>query len=238
MIKRISITGENGFLGSHLKSKFLGDKSFEYVPLGRNFGESISKLKTGDILIHAASVHRDIIPENVYRKNMEINEALISMLNKNNQYINIIFVSSIQESLDNPYGRSKKDGKLLFQNYCKLNNTLCISHRLPNIFGPGAKPESTSFVATFCYNIHNNIACKYNSNIVNLCYIEDAVEKIAKLSWDNVDFETTQTTVESVYFLLRRFKAVIDSGKRPVLSTNFDKNLLTTFLSYKNHEME
>lgn len=185
---KIAITGENGFLGSHLKEYLINNKKLNFLELGRDFLNTVSNLQDGDTLIHAASVHRDILPENVYIKNMNINKTLISVIDKCNLSLNIIFISSIQELLDNPYGRSKKDGSKLFEDYCRRCNTFFISHRLPNIFGPNAKPNKTSFIATFCYNLHNNIECKFNSNLVQLCYIDEIVEKIMKFSWKIENF--------------------------------------------------
>jgi nucleoside-diphosphate-sugar epimerase len=234
---RIAITGENGFLGSHLKNFVNNNNKFEFIELGRNFLQSISKLQDGDILIHAASVHRDILPENVYFKNMNINKSLISVINKHKLSLNIIFISSIQESMDNPYGRSKRDGSKLFENYCISCNTSFISHRLPNIFGPKAKPYRTSFVATFCYNLYHGIECNFNSNLVQLCYIDNIVDQITKINWQIENFHPYEIKVDEVYFLLKKFKFSIDNNKIITFSSDFEQNLFTTFLSYKKYKL-
>ena len=231
----VAITGENGFLGTHLRNYFLKKKLFNYIFLGRNFEDSIYNLKNGDILIHAASVHRNLNPEMVYDINMQINKKLLNSLQINNLSLNVVFISSIQESLDNPYGRSKRDGKLLFKEYCKKNKCYFISHKLPNLFGPNAKPNYTSFIATFCYNLNNNISCVYNSKFVNLCYVNDAVKKIAEFTWDKIKFNTVKISVKNIYFLLKEFKRKDDNNEDFNSLSYFEKNLLKTYLSYKNY---
>ena len=236
-MKRIAITGENGFLGNHLKNYCILNNNFEYITLGRDYEKKISELQNGDTLIHAASVHRNRDPEKVYSINMQINKSLLDLLKKIKLSINIIFLSSIQESLDNPYARSKRDGKNLFKEYCRKNNSKFISHKLPNIFGPGSKPNFTSFIATFCYNIHNNIDSKYNKNIIELCYVDEAIKKIAELSWKNIKFNSRRISVEEVYFLLKEFEKNINNNEKIKSYKNFKKNLLVTFLSYKNYQI-
>jgi len=233
---KIAITGEGGFLGTHLTNYFNNDTRFEVIALGRNYLENADKLKKPDYLIHAASIHRDPDPEVVYLNNMEIHKQLVSFLTDNHLKTNVIFISSIQEYQDNPYGRSKADGKRLFEDFCEKVGSKFISHPLPNLFGPGAKPNHTSFVATFCYNLHANIHCHYNTNEVNLCFVEDAVKEIGNLK--EAVFNTTKTTVRNVYYLLFGFKEQLLLNKTPVVSSDFEKNLLTTFLSYKDYKIK
>jgi nucleoside-diphosphate-sugar epimerase len=233
MIK-IAITGERGFLGRHLASYFSDNAKYLIISLGRNFLESIDKIKDADYLIHAASVHRRDNPDSVYRENMEMNYALIEKLNYFSIKINIVFISSVHEILDTPYGRSKIHGKAIFEKYCYEVNKIFISHSLPNLFGPYAKPNATSFIATFCYNLYNNLESSYNNNIVNLCYVNDAVAEIGKLSQMNTSFETIKIKVSDVFKLLKHFKNEIDIGNIPKVNSRFEQNLLYTFLSYKS----
>jgi len=233
---KIAITGEKGFLGNHLTKFFKNETKFETVSLGRNYLDDLHKLKNVDYLIHAASVHRDPNPEAVYLNNMEIHKQLVSFLSNNHLKTNVIFISSIQEYQDNPYGRSKADGKRLFEDFCEKVGSEFISHPLPNLFGPGAKPNHTSFIATFCYNLHTNIPCHYNTNEVNLCFVEDAVKGIGKLK--EAAFNTTKTTVRDVYYLLLGFKEQLSLNKTPSVRSDFEKNLLKTFLSYRNYKIK
>ena len=229
----VAITGETGFLGKHLSSFFLHVLKYKVISLGRNYLSSIERMKEADYLIHAASVHRNPDPEIVYRENMKINYDLISALYENDIKINIVFISSIHETLDTPYGRSKLEGRELFRKYCGNVGRIFISHALPNLFGPGAKPNNTSFVATFSYNLHNNIQCVYNDNKVNLCYVDDAVTKIGKFSAERSFFKTVYISVSEVFHLLSYFKAVLDTGNIPETKSGFEKNLLNTFITYK-----
>jgi nucleoside-diphosphate-sugar epimerase len=231
----VAITGENGFLGKHLTKYFSDVLQYQAVSLGRDFLGGIGKLKEVDYLIHGASVHRSEDPQSVYRENMDMNQKLVDALCTNNIKINIIFISSVHEAYDTPYGRSKKDGKALFAKYCAEKGTIFISHTLPNLFGPFAKPNNTSFVATFCFNLHNNLESNYNTNVVNLCYVGDAVTEIGKCSAEHTHFKTVQVKVCDVLEMLRRFKKEIHSGQTPVTRSQFEQNMLQTLISYESY---
>jgi UDP-2-acetamido-2,6-beta-L-arabino-hexul-4-ose reductase len=231
---KIAITGEKGFLGNHLTKFFKNETKFETVSLGRNYLDDLHKLKNVDYLIHAASVHRDPNPEAVYLNNMLIHKQLISFLVNNSIKTNIVFISSIQEIQNNPYGRSKSEGKILFKKFCEEAGTEFFSYPLPNLFGSGAKPYRTSFVATFCYNLHNDIQCQYNSNIVNLCFIDNAVKEIGKFR-SEPKFDITTISVSEIFDILFNFNKLHLQNKTPIINSDFEENLFTTFLSYKDY---
>ena len=233
---KIAITGEKGFLGNHLLKFFNNETQFETVSLGRNYLDDVLKLNNIDYLIHGASVHRDLNPEAVYLNNMLIHKQLVSFLINNSIKTNIVFISSIQEIQSNPYGRSKSEGKLLFKKYCEEAGTEFISHPLPNLFGSGARPYHTSFVATFCYNLHNDIPCQYNSNIVKLCFIDNAVKEIGKFR-SETEFDITTISVREVFNILYNFNKLHLLDKTPIINSDFEENLYKTFLSYKDYIM-
>lgn len=230
---RIAMTGENGFLGKHLTRYLSQSLDHEVVYLGRNYLLSADKLRDLDYLIHGASVHRHPNPELVYQENMKIHTELLSALTDMDARLNIVYLSSIQETMPNAYGRSKWEGKELFKRYTEAVDRSFMSFTLPNLFGPDAIPNRTSFIATFCYNLHNNIGCSYNSNMVQLCYVDDAVKEISKLEGQG-NFNIFHKQVDEVYLLLEYFNNEIKLGKEPVTHSYFEEKLLYTFNSYKN----
>ena len=145
-------------------------------------------------------------------------------------------MSSIQEDLDNYYGQAKKEAKKEFENYCKLNNSTFISLKLPNIFGPYAIPNKTSFIATFCYNLQYNIEVSYNKNEVKLCYIDDVVERIATFKY--VEIPNKYSTVKDVYNILNKFKKYNVNKNETSYNFNskFELDLFHTYLSYSNYK--
>ena len=225
---KIAITGENGFLGYHLTQHFIHKKKYEVIKLGRDFLNSIDKIQQCDWLVHAAGVNRGV---GVGDQNIKITQSLVERLLKENIKVNIGFTSSIQEDLNNDYGESKRECKRILQEYCEQVGTLFISWRLPNLFGPFGKPNYNSVVATFCHNLVNNIDGNYNTNIINLCYVADAVDTIAEFN-TNFKFNIVSLTVKDLFVQLEQYYVKYRDGSIPVLGSKFDINLFNTLRSY------
>lgn len=230
---KIAITGEKGFLGQHLT--FAAKYKFEYnvVELTRDYIENLNKIEDCDWLIHCAGVNRG---ENVKEGNINLAKELVDGLKKLNIKTNLIFISSIQEELDNDYGISKKQAKDILKKYCIDSGTAFHSYKLPNLFGPFGKPNYNSVVATFCNNISKNIEVKANPTAeVRLAYVQDVCDKILKLS-DNDSFNTTAIGVFNLKEILEYYQDCYSKGIIPELEDEFDTQLFNTFRSYINPE--
>lgn len=233
---KVAITGEQGFIGIHLRNYFKYILKYEVIELGRDYLETLPNIKELDWLIHTAFIHRDNEPEMVLLKNRILTKKTIDCLKQSNLKCSITFLSSIQEDLDNFYGQSKREAKKELEIYCKVSNSTFISLKLPNIFGAYAVPNKTSFIATFCYNLQNNIAVKYNENKVKLCYIDDVIEKISVL--EQIEIPHKIITVKEVYKILDKFKKfnVNDCEASYNFNSKFELDLFYTYLSYSNYK--
>lgn len=227
----VAITGEKGFLGYHLTQYYKWIKQYEVISLGRDYLDNIKILNKCDFLIHCAGVNRG---DKVYEGNVSLASELVAALEESNIQIDIKFTSSTQIHKDNEYGYSKLEAERILLDYCNRNNTTLNSYYLPNLYGPFGKPNYNSFIATFCYNLNNNIECKYNTNSVDLCYVYDAIEAI---DFD-LPFVTDNVTVEDVYLRLKSFQEDYSQGIVPNLTSRFDLNLFNTFRSYANNLFE
>ena len=68
----------------------------------------------------------------------------------------IVFSSSIQAALDNPYGASKRRRRILCGS--SRGDGACVRiYRLKNLFGKWCRPNYNSVTATFCHNIANGV---------------------------------------------------------------------------------
>ena len=225
---KVAITGENGFLGYHLTQHFIYKKKYEVVKLGRNFLDSIEKIQDCNWLIHAAGVNRG---QDVGTQNIKITQDLVDNLYKYNIKVNITFTSSTQEDLNNDYGKSKKECIRILQEYCVRVGTLFISWKVPNLFGPFGKPNYNSVVATFCYNLANNIESKYNTNDITLCYVTDAVDIISEFD-PKLKFNSTAIVVEDLFKQLQEYYIKYRDGIIPKLVSKFNIDLFNTLRSY------
>jgi UDP-2-acetamido-2,6-beta-L-arabino-hexul-4-ose reductase len=232
---KIAITGEKGFIGVHLTNYFRNVLKYEVIELGRDYLDSFSKIKKLDWLIHAAFVHKNPNPEKVLDLNRLLTKTTIDSLKFNNLKCNIIFLSSVHEKFDTYYGKSKRESKTELFNYCKSINKEFISYALPNVFGKYAIPNKNPFIASFCYNFHNDISIKYNTNKINLCYVNDVISIIGKLQ--EKEIPCVESSVDKVYHLLKEFKEVDANGKFPKLKSKFEFDLYNTYISYKNYSV-
>ena len=78
----------------------------------------------------------------------------------NNKCKHIIYASSSQENANSLYGKSKKEGRVLLENWAKKNNKIFTGLIIPNVFGPFGKPNYNSVISTFSYQLINNIEPK------------------------------------------------------------------------------
>jgi UDP-2-acetamido-2,6-beta-L-arabino-hexul-4-ose reductase len=112
MKRKIVITGVIGFMGSHLRDRLSREENIE-VPIFEDAyfskPEKLREVLTGsDAIIHLAAVNRGDENE-LYNTNIELVRKLIEAIDGNDAKPHVVFSSSTQAALDNPYGRSKKE---------------------------------------------------------------------------------------------------------------------------------
>jgi len=232
---RIAITGEKGFIGIHLTQYFKNILKYEVVELGRNYLEQLSKVKELDWIIHGACVHRHNDPDVLIDLNRQITNNTVKCLVENDIKCNIALLSSFEEDSDTAYGQSKREAKIALSQYCLLINKEFVSFKLPNIFGEYAVPNRTSFIATFCYNLHNELPIHFNKNAINLISINEVVSVIA--NFKKIEITSKKSSVEEVYKLLKYYHEMSINDKFPDLKTKFELDLYETYLSYTNYKL-
>ncbi len=112
---RIGITGQAGFVGTHLYN-FLGlHENIERIPFeveyfqdGTLLNEWVSQC---DVIVHLAAMNRHGDPQVIYDTNMDLVKKLTTACDLAGVAPHILFSSSTQEERDNLYGKSKKEGK-------------------------------------------------------------------------------------------------------------------------------
>jgi UDP-2-acetamido-2,6-beta-L-arabino-hexul-4-ose reductase len=233
----IVITGEKGFIGYHLTQYLKWVKNENVISVGRDFQKEFKKFKNVDWVIHVAGVNRASDDE-IYNGNIGLANELIEIFDKNKSTPNVIFMSSIQESLNNVYGNSKIKASELIKSHCDNQNKSFISLKLPNVFGPFCKPNYNSFVATFCDKIFKGDKPKIiKDNKVPLIYVQDVCEVIYNSIIQNQEQSFKEYTYGiNVSEILDKFnyfnELYNESGTLPKLDNKLDINLFNTFRSY------
>ena len=246
---RVGITGQGGFMGSHLYN-FLGTKleQIKRIDFKRNYFENEVSLqnfvKSCNVIVHIAAMNRHENQQVIYNTNIDLVKKLVSACEATNSTPKIIFSSSTQEEKDNLYGKSKRDGRQLLENWATKTGGKLASLIIPNVFGPFGKPFYNSFIATFSHQIvAGEQPTVINDSQVNLIYINELSqafyeEIIAKDLPKAVDVfivpHTSSRKVSEILSLLKDFKTqYIDNGQVPKIDLNtFELDLFNTFTSF------
>ena len=239
MIKNILVTGANGFVGKHvcLKLERAGYNVFKY-DLDNTEEDLISFIKEADYVIHLAGINRPMSVEEFYDGNSNFTKRVVDLLKANDKNIPVIFSSSIQASLDNDYGKSKK----MAEDYllgCGL--PVCV-FRLANVFGKWCRPNYNSAAATFCYNIAHDleITIRDPNYVVHFNYVDDIVNEFIKCIENGTSSKeilyvqpTHDCSLGKLADLLYYFKKEIESERHlPVIHDDFELKLFKTFCDY------
>ncbi|MBM3405017.1 MAG: NAD-dependent epimerase/dehydratase family protein [Bacteroidetes bacterium] len=250
-MRKIGVTGQNGFLGYHLtQSLRLFKNEFEVPDFQRDIFLDEHKLghfvSSCNVIIHLAAMNRDIDPDQVYKTNMVLVEKLVASLERTGARPHIIFASSTQESFDNPYGRSKRFGRELLEQWAKDHSAAVTSFVIPNVFGPFCKPFYNSVVSTFAYQIVNGLTPVLDQDKeLGIIYISDLVDLIMSHIRELPKEGTRKLIVEptcriTVNDLLRKLEYFHDSyivkSTIPELQSLFDIHLFNTFRSCLDYE--
>ena len=249
---KILVTGAKGFVGRNLCSTLWNikdkkdktynleiDNIFEY-----DIDTSPEKLeeysKECDFVFHLAGVNRPKEEKDFMEGNFGFTSKLLNSLKRFNNKAPIAMTSSIQASLDNPYGKSKKAGEDLIFEYGKVNNVKTYVYRLPNVFGKWCKPNYNSVIATFCYNIAHNIDITINdrTTVLNLVYIDDVVSELLKALTGQENRNGAYCSIPTVHTItlgeiadqIYSFKETRDNLSIPDMSNPFTKKLTTPFM--------
>ena len=237
---KVLVTGAHGFIGKHL-CLLLKKKGHEVLEFDLDsdpnlLGEYINQC---DFLIHLAGINRPLTIEEFYDGNSNFTKKVVDLVKSTDKRIPIILSSSIQASLDNDYGKSKK----LAEDYLFNSGLPVYVFRLMNVFGKWCRPNYNSASATFCYNIANNLPIEIRDRdyVVHYNYVDDICETFLRCVNQEIPSSRDILYVEPVYDCslghladtLYRFKESIESDEHlPKINNEFELKLFITFCDY------
>jgi len=254
MIK-VGITGQSGFVGTHLYNTLgLNSHLFELIPFDDAYFQNYEVLQNFvskcDVIIHLAAMNRHNDPEVIYNTNIGLVKQLIDACESTNSTPHILFSSSTQEERDSLYGKSKKEGRELLEQWANKNKAKFTGFIIPNVFGPFGHPYYNSVVATFCHQLSHHEQPKINiDGEIKLIYVNelirviiDHIEKVILEKNEKARIEIVQipfTSTIKVSQLLEKLNSYktqySEQGIIPCLDNEFEKNLFNTFLCYIDH---
>ena len=265
MIK-IGITGQSGFIGTHLFNTLgLHPNTYERIPCQDDFFQDDEKLKEFvskcDAIVHLAAMNRHGDPQVIYHTNIRLVQQLIAACEATGARPHILFSSSTQEERDNLYGKSKKEGREMLEQWAQRNNAPFTGLVIPNVFGPFGNPYYNSVVATFCHQLtHNEQPHIEMDGELKLIYVGELVEimiekirtqmtQIEQMDTDKISenpsdqryqCSSNHTSTIKVSALLKKLESFKENylarGILPCLYDPFERNLFNTFVCYINHK--
>lgn len=177
---KVLITGANGFLGKNLIAHLGERKDVEVVTFTRDnsLAQLPSMVVDSDFIFHLAGVNRPQSLEEFKTGNTDLTLALCEAIKASGKPVPVLYTSSTQADLDNPYGVSKRAAEQLIQDLHSSHGSRVEVLRLPNVFGKWARPDYNSAVATFCHNIVRGLPIHINDRnaVVSLVYIDDVID--------------------------------------------------------------
>lgn len=202
-MKKILITGSEGYIGKHL-IKMLGDE-YEIHKLDLVDPENPTDIRRNfhidtvfDTVIHLAAlvnVSRSTrFPEDYFDTNVNGTRNVLRNLN----YKNFVFASTGSAvGMASPYGISKKMAELVVEDYCKNNNKNFTMFRFYNVTGvdgfPPTNPdglmasliraetEGVFYVYGGDYNTPDGSAIRDYTHVNEICFaLKQAIEKPAQ----------------------------------------------------------
>lgn len=252
---KILITGAKGFIGKNLIAELNNIK--EKKTKSHNIAADIELFeydidtdpilldnycKSTNFVFHLAGVNRPNDQSEFMAGNFRFTSVLLDKLKLYKNRCPIMLSSSIQATLENPYGKSKKAGEDLLSNYAKETGAKVLIYRFPNVFGKWSNPNYNSAIATFCHNISRGLPIQVNDPnvIMNLVYIDDVVSELlgALHGEEHYNHEFCEVPVKysitlgEIVNLIYSFRAFRDSKGVPCTSDPFEKKLYATYLSF------
>lgn len=240
---KVLVTGAKGFIGRHLVLALNQLTSVEVIEFDHPQTEEqlLEILDEVEFIYHLAGVNRPKDKREFIEGNVNLTQKIISKLIGLNKKTPILITSSIQATLENDYGASKRQAEIIVKEYQKQTHAPIFIYRLTNVFGKWCRPHYNSVIATFCYQIARNQNVWINDPKIELefIYIDDVINAFVTILSRNLDDEDYFTitpsytkTLGEIYETLKLFEQSREINYILNLHDPFIKKLYSTYLSY------
>jgi UDP-2-acetamido-2,6-beta-L-arabino-hexul-4-ose reductase len=197
--------------------------------------------KTANAVIHLAGENRPPSASAFQTVNVGLTQRLCDSLIQQGNQAPLMLASSVQASLENPYGQSKLAAEHVAKALAVENGNQIAIFRLPGVFGKWCRPNYNSVVATFCYNIARDLSIQIHDpeKEILLVYIDDVVDAI--ISWlDNPGAGIQRPQVRPEYKIklgelsaqIEAFKSYSKSLMTGTVGVGLVRALYSTYVSY------
>ena len=244
-MSKVLVTGSKGFIGRNLVTalKRMEGLLIEEFDSSMSDGDLVDKLDGCQVVFHLAGVNRPVDESAFHTVNTGLTRKLVEALEGLTTKPLIVFASSAQAEMDNPYGRSKKAAEEVLIAAKETTGQPITIYRLPGVFGKWSRPNYNTVVATFCHNIARGIEITISDpeRELELVYVDDVVSAFCRhLSCSIGSSCPTHSSIEKTYRvtlgeLASRIQRIHDSRETLELldvGDAFNQCLYPTYLSF------
>ncbi len=246
-MKRVVVTGGRGFIGRNLMVALGRQDGVDAVAFDKDDPQAAlwAALAGADVLFHLAGVNRPEDPSEFQSGNAGFTAELCRRMDDVGARPAVVFASSIQAGLDNPYGASKLEAERVLAGWSTAGGGPVAIFRLPNVFGKWGRPKYNSVVATFCHGVARGLPIRVDDPHVELelIHVDDvvagfirALEAPPRGLEQRMAEPVTRVTVGELAASIRAFRQAQHSPDLPDLSRRFTRALFSTYVSYLDVE--
>jgi UDP-2-acetamido-2,6-beta-L-arabino-hexul-4-ose reductase len=198
-----------------------------------------------DGIFHLAGENRPVDPRAFEGVNAELTKKVCGVIAASGKRVPFLLASSTQAALDNPYGQSKRAAEVAVEGFVEKSGGAAAICRLPGVFGKWCRPNYNSVVATFCYNLANDLPIQINDPkaAVNLVYVDDVVRFFSTTMLDmcsGIRSGLLQLAASPVYSIslgdlaeqIRAFQNCRTTLVTELVGTGLTRSLYATYVSY------
>lgn len=227
------VTGARGFIGRNLVAHLQASQGCAVTPfdVANSADDLRAALETADIVYHLAGVNRPRIAEEFEIGNAGLTRQICRILRELGRTPVIVMSSSLQASLENPYGVSKRHAEDVLREFAAQTGAAVRIYRLTNVFGKWCRPNYNSVVATFCHNIANDLPIQINdpTHQLDLVYVDDVVTALIA---GTADIPSFKLTLGDLAGRIQSFHDMRATLLTPDFAVRFNQQLYATYLSY------
>ncbi|KQY84845.1 NAD-dependent epimerase/dehydratase family protein [Brevundimonas sp. Root1423] len=241
---KVLVTGSDGFIAKNLLVHLAERADVEVLPFTRRDGLATlaAHVRAAEFVFHLAGVNRPSNEGEFETGNYDLTRTLCDLIAETGHLTPVVFSSSTQAALDNPYGQSKRRAEALLTDAGSEAGFPVYVFRLPNVFGKWARPDYNSAIATFCHNIARGLPIRIDDPAASFTavYVDDVVSKFLEILDGRLTTGAGTVDVEPQYTvrigdLAAQLRAFAESRASLVserVGTGLVRALYATYVSY------
>jgi UDP-2-acetamido-2,6-beta-L-arabino-hexul-4-ose reductase len=242
-VSRALVTGSAGFIGRRV-ADLLRREGHEVLTYDIDDPSALLADHVGkaDFVFHLAGANRPPDPSEFERVNANLTEEVCELARRAATAPVVVLASTIQVTLDNPYGVSKRHAEHAVERFAGAGGRAVI-FRLPNVFGPGCRPNYNSVVATFAHNAARGLPLDIHdpSRELMLVYVHDVAKAMLDAMHNppvagKADYReaapVARTTLSELATMLSGYTESRSNAAAPGVADEFGRKLYATYLSY------